>query len=49
METVELQRTLVKSPPELWEELQGDRLGDALGGAVVEPTEPERTRPLRGR
>jgi hypothetical protein len=43
MASVEVSRTLVKSPPELWEELQGDRLGDALGGAVVEPKEPERT------
>jgi hypothetical protein len=43
MASVEVSRTLVKSPPELWEELQGDRLGEALGGAVVEPTDPERT------
>ena len=43
MATIEVSRTLVKSPPELWEELQGDRLGDALGGAVVEPKEPERS------
>jgi hypothetical protein len=40
--TVEVSRTLVKSPPELWDELQGDCLGEALGGAVVEATEPER-------
>jgi hypothetical protein len=33
---------LVKSPPELWAELEGDRLRDALGDAVVKPTEPER-------
>ena len=42
MPTVEVSRTLVKSPPELWQELQGDRIGDALGGAEVSPTEPER-------
>ena len=42
MSTVEVSRTLVKSPPELWTELQGDRLPDALGGATVRPTEPER-------
>jgi hypothetical protein len=40
---VEVSRTLVKSPPELWEELQGERLHEALGGAEVEPGEPERT------
>jgi hypothetical protein len=40
--TVEVSRTLVKSPPELWEELQGERLGEALGGAEVRPTDPER-------
>jgi len=32
----------VKSPPELWAELEGDRLREALGEAVVRPTEPER-------
>ena len=37
-----MSRTLVKSPPELWQELQGERLGDALGAAEVKPTEPER-------
>jgi hypothetical protein len=42
MATVEVSRTLVKSPPELWEELQGSRLEEALGGAEVRPTEPER-------
>jgi hypothetical protein len=40
--SVEVSRTLVKSPPELWEELQGERLPEALGGAEVRPTEPER-------
>lgn len=43
MANVEVSRTLVKSPPELWEELQGERLGEALGGARVVPAEPERT------
>ena len=43
MANVEVSRTLVKSPPELWEELQGERLNEALGGAEVEPGEPERT------
>jgi hypothetical protein len=38
----EVSRTLVKSPPELWAELEGERLRDALGNAVVRPTEPER-------
>jgi hypothetical protein len=33
---------LVKSPPELWAELEGERLRDALGEAVVRPTDPER-------
>jgi hypothetical protein len=42
MASVEVSRTLVKSPPELWEELQGERLGEALGGAEVRPGEPER-------
>ena len=38
----EVSRTLVKSPPELWAELEGERLREALGEAVVRPTEPER-------
>ena len=42
MATVEVSRTLVKSPPELWEELRGSRLEEALGGAEVSATEPER-------
>ena len=42
MASVEVSRTLVKSGPELWEELRGDRLGEALGGAEVQPTEHER-------
>jgi class 3 adenylate cyclase len=42
MERVEVSRTLVKSPPELWEELQGDCIAQAVGAATVEPAEPER-------
>lgn len=42
MRQVEVSRTLVKSPPELWEELQGDCIGQAVDGAVVSPREPER-------
>ncbi|HEX8648835.1 MAG TPA: hypothetical protein VF715_18200 [Thermoleophilaceae bacterium] len=42
MERVEVSRTLVKSPPELWEELQGDCIAQAIGDATVEPAEPER-------
>jgi hypothetical protein len=38
----EVSRTLVKSPPELWAELEGDRLREALGDATVRTTEPER-------
>jgi hypothetical protein len=37
----EVSRTLVKSPPELWAELEGERLRSALGEAVVRPTETE--------
>ncbi len=42
MRTLEVSRTLVKSPPELWEELQGDCLPEALGGGSVRPKEPDR-------
>jgi hypothetical protein len=42
MTSYEVSRTLVKSPPELWAELEGERLRDALGDATVRPTEPER-------
>jgi hypothetical protein len=43
MATIEVSRTLVKSPPELWSELRGDCIGEALGGATVETEEPERS------
>jgi hypothetical protein len=43
MPTVEVSRTLVKSPPELWAELEGDCLSAIVGDATVRPVEPERT------
>lgn len=42
MPTVEVSRTLVKSPPELWSELSGERLREAVGGAALTVTEEER-------
>ncbi len=43
MANFEVSRTLVKSPPELWDGL-GARLEDALGEAArVQPTEAERS------
>lgn len=42
MATVEVSRTLVKSSPELWAELEGDRLADAVGEVEVRPIEPQR-------
>lgn len=42
MATIEVSRTLVKSPPELWEELQGERLKEAVGAGRITPTEEER-------
>lgn len=42
MATIEVSRTLVKSPPELWAELEGDRLSEAVGQVTVRPTEHER-------
>ena len=42
MPRIEVSRTLVKSPPELWEELQGDCIPEAVGEATVHPREPER-------
>ncbi len=43
MPIYEVSRTLVKSPPELWEELQTDRLPGAIDGARVRPKEDQRT------
>jgi hypothetical protein len=40
---VEVSRTLVKSPPELWAELEGDRLSAAVGQVSVRPRERERS------
>jgi hypothetical protein len=42
MTMLEVSRTLVKSPPELWEELQGERLPEAVGCSRVRVTEDER-------
>ena len=42
MPSIEVSRTLVKSPPELWAELEGGRLADAVGAVSVRPTEHER-------
>jgi hypothetical protein len=39
--TFEVSRTLVKSPPELWEELSGERLSEVIEGARVEPAEED--------
>ena len=43
MPTYEVSRTLVKSPPELWEELQSDRLSEAVGATSVDASEDDRT------
>ena len=48
MPTVEVSRTLVKSPPELWAELEGERLHAAVGEVEIEPTEPERELAWKG-
>ena len=42
MATFEVSRTLVKSPPELWNELTAECLEKAVGQVTVEETEPER-------
>ena len=42
MPNIEITRTLVKSPPELWAELEGERLAAAVEATEVRPTEPER-------
>jgi hypothetical protein len=42
MATYEVSRTLIKSPPELWTELEGERLSEALGEVEVRTTERER-------
>ena len=42
MATVKVSRTLVKSLPELWAELEGNRLAEAVGAVKVRSREPER-------
>ena len=42
MPTVEVSRTLVKSPPELWAELEGDCLSTVVGEVTIRPVEAER-------
>jgi hypothetical protein len=41
MPAYEVSRRLVKSPPELREELHGDRIPNAIAGATIRPTEDE--------
>ena len=48
MPRIEVSRTLVKSPPELWAELGGECLEKALGAVSVEETEPERALAFEG-
>jgi hypothetical protein len=48
MPRFEVSRTLVKSPPELWEELGPDCFEKALGAVSVEETEPEREKTFSG-
>jgi len=48
MPRIEVSRTLVKSPPELWAELGPERLELAVGAVSVEETEPERSIAFRG-
>ena len=48
MSRIEVSRTLVKSPPELWAELGPDCLEKALGSVSVEETEPERAIAFKG-
>jgi hypothetical protein len=43
MPSVEVSRTLVKSPPELWAELEGDCLTEAVGDVKIESKQPERS------
>ena len=42
MRAYEVSRTLVKSPPELWAELEGGCLESAVGEVEVEPMQAER-------
>jgi len=43
MPTIEVSRTLVKSPPELWPDISGKRLAEAVGGAQVSVDEEQRS------
>jgi hypothetical protein len=43
MRSVEVSRTLVKSPPELWTELEAGCLEKAVGNLSVKVNEPERS------
>jgi hypothetical protein len=42
MVTIEVSRKLVKSAPELWADLEGGRLSEALGDVTTRPDEHER-------
>jgi hypothetical protein len=42
MTSYEVSRTLVKSPPELWAELEGERLRSVVGDVKIRTAEPER-------
>lgn len=42
MATIEVTRTLVKSAPELWADLESGRLSEALGDVTTHPEEHER-------
>jgi len=43
MATFEVSKTLVKSAPELWAELEGDTLSQAVGEVEVRANEPEQS------
>lgn len=42
MAKIEVSRTLVKSPPELWTELEGDALSGAVEDLAISSKQPER-------
>jgi hypothetical protein len=48
MPRIEVSRTLVKSPPELWAELGPECLETAVGAVSVRETEPERAIAFEG-
>jgi hypothetical protein len=48
MPRIEVSRTLVKSPPELWAELGPECLEKAVGAVSIEETEPERSIAFQG-